>query len=237
MAVAGRRVGTALLGSGLLAITLLGAAGGYGVGLWSTPGTAATNGEASPLSGLSLPTAPPSQSPTPPAKKIVPDDSPALEADELTYKTRTFTARMAVKSRVRVQVPALWDFTQPDPPKLGRYTDPTKKRWIRIEAGFTVQRPPAESMAIRIGELKAIPANQMVEVLDEQVDPDTHNATLVYTYVPDSSVRYVIVRWIADESGNCIFEMGSTGLPQDEDALLAVLDRATETATRTDEDI
>jgi hypothetical protein len=232
--VVGRKVGTALLASGLLAITLLGGAGGYGVGLWTTTGTAATDGQAAPLSGLKLP---PTLSPTPPARKIVQDDSPALRVDDLRYKTRVFTAKMAVKSTVRVQVPALWDFTQPDPPKLGRYTDPTKKRWIRIEAGFTIQRPPAESMAIRINELKAIPANQMVKVLSEEVDQETRNATLVYTYVPDSSVRYVIVRWVADETGNCIFEMGSTGLPQDEDALLAILDRATETATRTDEDI
>lgn len=235
MVVVGRKFGTALLGSGLLAITVLGGAGGYGVGLWTTTGTAATNGQAAPLSGVSLPSEAPT-SPTPPAKKIVRDDSPALRVDELRYKTRVFIAKMAVKSRVRVQVPALWDFTQPDPPKLGRYTDPTKKRWIRIEAGFTIQRRPAESMAIRIGELKAIPAGQMVKVLSEEVDPETHNATLVYTYVPDSSVRHVIVRWVADETGNCIFEMASTGLPQDEDALLAILDRATETATRTDED-
>ena len=235
MAVSGRKVGTALLGSGLLAVTLLGGAGGYGLGVWTTPGAAATNGQATPLSGLDLP-ATPSQSPTRPPREIVPDDSPALRADELTYKTRVFTAKMTVQSRVRVQVPAQWDFTQPDPPKLGRYTDPTKKRWIRIEAGFTIQRPPAESMAIRIGELKPIPADQMVKVLHQEVDQETHNATLVYTYVPGSSVRYVIVRWVADGTGNCHLEIGSTGLPQDEEALMAVLDRATETVTRTDED-
>ena len=89
-------------------------------------------------------------------------------------------------------------------------------------------------MAIRVKDLEAVPKSQLVTILSQHVDPKTRDATLVYTYVPEQSVRYVIVRWVANQDGNCKFEMASTGLPQDEKALTAVLDRAAETAQRDD---
>lgn len=230
--MAGGWGGRVLLGSGLLAATLLGGAGGYGAGLVTSPDVAVASGPAAPLSPLTAPT------PTPvsslPPKKVVPDETPALQVDELRYKTRTFTAKSVVQSTVSVRVPSNWTFTQPDPPIHGRYTDPSSKRWIRIEAGFTVRRPPAESMAAKIKGLADVPKNQLVTILSSKIDSKTQNATLVYTYVPDQSVRYVIVRWVANEDGLSEFEIATTGLPQDKDALLAVLDRATETATRDD---
>ncbi|MEV5960162.1 hypothetical protein AB0L70_00275 [Kribbella sp. NPDC051952] len=231
----------ALLTSGLVAMIAIGGAGGYGVGLLTTTdqSAAATGTAAAPLGGpgSSSPTPTATPSPTPP-RKVTYDDSPALKADDLKYKTRSFTVKNVVKSAVSVRVPWNWDFTQPDPPTTGRFTDPTHKRWLRLEAGFTIRRPPAESMQVRIGELNRLPADQSLNILSQDVEGNA--ATLAYTYVPpkeqspEGVLRYVVVRWVADDSGNCAVEMSSTGLPQDKEALLAVLDRAADSVRRED---
>jgi hypothetical protein len=188
----------------------------------STPGTTPT----------------PTPTPTGPPRKVTYDDSPALDVDDLRYKSQTFDVKSMVRSRVSVRIPSGWNLTQPDPPKTGRFTDPTGKRWIRIEAGFTITRPPATSMQIRIAELNRLPANQMLKLLSQRVEG--RYATISYTYLPppeqspEGVLRYVIVRWVADDSGNCAVEMSSTGLPQDKDALLDILDHATDSVQRRD---
>ncbi|MFI5691000.1 hypothetical protein ACIA58_04125 [Kribbella sp. NPDC051586] len=228
----------ALLGAGLLTLAGVGGAGGYGVGLFLTeePSIAGTAAPL-PMTLTPDPSATPSSTPTPPPKKIVPDDTKALQTDDLDYRVREFTATSVVRSTVRLKVPRTWSFTQPDPPKIGRYTDPTSKRWIRIEAGFTIRRPPSESMAARLGELATVPAAQMLSIKSHTVDPDTKEATLVYTYVPENSLRYVIIRWVANGDGLCTFEIAVTGLPQDQDALEDILDHAADSATRDDSTI
>jgi hypothetical protein len=238
--VARRGTVGALLASGLVAIVAVGAAGGYGVGLLTTEQSSAATGTAAPLGSIRLLTPSPSvsTSPTPPPRKVKYDDSDALQVDDLTYKTRTFDLKSVVRSRVSVRVPRDWGFTLQDPPKTGRFTDATGKRWIRLEAGFTIQRPPAESMNARIVELNRLPADQMMNLISQTVDDNY--ATLVYTYVPppeqspEGILRYVIVRWVADDSSNCAVEMSSTGLPQDKAALLDVLDHATDSVERKD---
>jgi hypothetical protein len=227
----------ALLGAGLLTLAGVGGAGGYGVGLFLTdePSLAGTAAPL-PMAAGPGPSATPS-TPAPPPKSIVPDDSKALNKDDLEYRIRQFTATSVVRSVVRLKVPRDWSFTQPDPPKIGRYTDPTSKRWIRIEAGFTVRRPPAESMAQRLTDLATVPAAQMLSIKSQTVDPDTKEATLVYTYVPENSLRYVIIRWVANHEGLCTFEIAVTGLPQDRDAMEDILDHAANSATRDDSPI
>ncbi|MEU8224712.1 hypothetical protein [Kribbella sp. NPDC048915] len=228
-----------MLGAGLLALAGVGGAGGYGVGLFLTkePSVAGT---AAPLA-VNLPASSATPTPTPPLRKVTHDDSPALRADDLRYATRSFTVSDQLKSRITVRVPADWAYTKQTPPKSGRFTDRTKKRWIRIEAGFPITRPPAESMALREQQLAAVSPSQMVKILSSDVDD--RSATLTYSYVPDEELsprgilRYVIVRWVADDSGNCAVEMSSTGLPQDKDALLDVLDRATSTIERHDSEL
>jgi hypothetical protein len=224
-----------------VAITALGGAGGYGVGLLTAVERSdAVTGTAAPL-GIVQPSTPtPSGTPSPTAKprKVVPDNSPPLEAADLSYKTREFEVKYVYKSQVRARVPVGWDMTQPDPPRTARFTDPTRKRWIRIEAGFTIQRPPAASMEARIAELNRLPGDQMLKYISSTVEGDY--ATLVYTYVPpeslapEATVRYVIVRWVADDSGLCAVEMSSTGLPQDKKALMAVLDKVASSVERRD---
>jgi hypothetical protein len=168
----------------------------------------------------------------------VPDDSPPLEADDLRYKTRSFTVKYVYQSEVTARVPANWAMTQPDPPRTARFTDPTGKRWMRIEAGFTIQRAPAASMQARIAELNRLPKSQMLKYISNTTEGKY--STLAYTYVPPESLapvatlRYVIVRWVADDSGLCAVEMSSTGLPQDKEALMAVLDKAADSVIRED---
>ena len=241
--MAGRGTVGALLAAGLVAVIAIGGAGGYGVGLLTTAERSdAATGEAAPLGSLQPSTPSPTvgSTPTPPPlppKKIVPDNSEPLNADDLHYKTRQFTATSVVRSEVSLRVPGSWSFTQPDPPKIGRYTDPTGKRWLRVEAGFTIRRSPADSMAAKLVDLGTVPANQMLSIKSQTVDPDTHGATLVYTYVPDNSVRYVVVRWVANGDGLCTFEIAVTGLPQDQAALEDVLQHAADSAVRDDSPI
>jgi hypothetical protein len=237
--VARRGAVGALLGSGLVAITALGGVGGYGVGLLTTVERAgASSGTAAPLGDTQASTPSPTPSPSPSPRKIKPDNTAALEASDLSYKTRTFTVKNVVKSEVSVRVPTTWRLTQPDPPTTGRFTDPTGKRWIRIEAGFTISRPPSASMAARIEQLQHLSPDQMLHIISRTVV--SNYATLVYTYVPPPSqapvptLRYVIVRWVADDTGNCAVEMSSTGLPQDKEALMEVLDKATSSVVRRD---
>jgi hypothetical protein len=228
-----------LLSTGLLAATLLGGAGGYGLGLLSSPAVAASNGVAAPLEGTRSPSATPSPVEV---KTPKPDDTPPLVASDLTYKTRQFTAVAAATSKISVAVPKDWRMTQPYPQIEARFTDPTTKRWIRVEAGFTVRRPPAESMAARVAELKQVDPTEALKIISEQSGTATHDdgtpltySTLIYSYIPVDTTRYVIVRWVAlDKSGLAAVEMTSTGLPQDRPALLAVLQHATESVVRTD---
>jgi hypothetical protein len=238
--VAGGRIGRALLSAGLLGATLLGGAGGYGVGLLTSPATAASKGVAAPLEARSTttPTAPvPVQVKTP-----EPDNTPPLIESDLTYQTREFRAVAAVTSKISVRVPRDWRMTQPYPQIEARFTDPTAKRWIRIESGFTVRRHPAESMAARVAELKQVDPAEALKIISEQSGTATRDdgtpltySTLVYSYVPGDTTRYVIVRWVAlDKSGLAAVEMSSTGLPQDRPALLSVLQHATESVVRTD---
>jgi hypothetical protein len=238
------KLARALLGSGLLAVTLLGGAGGYGIG-WLTISAASetSTGMAVPLAAVSpstapaSPTGPPSSPPEPP-KTPVPDNTPPLLASDLSYKTRDFVAESTVHSMVTVKVPRNWKMTQPDPMDSARFTDPTTKRWIRIEAGFTITRPPKDSMAAKVALLNTISSSQALTYLSQQVDPKARTATLTYTYIPDKTLRYVIVRWVAlDASGNVGTEISVTGLRQDRLGLLDVLDHATAGVTRTDSPI
>jgi len=242
--VAGRGIGRALLGSGLLAVTVLGGAGGYGIGL-VTSAASEVAGRAVPLG--SVPTTGPSSPTTPtdtpsapvkPPKTPTPDKTEPLRADDLSYQTREFDAESVVRSRVTVKVPRNWWMTQPDPKREARFTDPTAKRWVRIEAGFSLTRPPAASMAARIEVLKTqVPTDQALTILSQKIDASARTATLTYTYIPagTTTLRYVLVRWAAlDGSGNVAVEVSSTGLPQDKAALLDVLDHATDSVTRTD---
>ncbi|GAB3817625.1 hypothetical protein [Kribbella italica] len=229
--MAGRFVGGVLLGAGLLVITLAGGAGGYGIGQLTEPRAQSTE-SAAPLGPSAEVT------PTEPLNVAVKDPTPALKKSELRYKEREFVAKKTVRSQVTVEVPKDWHLTlSADPQDQARFTDPTGRRFVRVQAGFTIERPPAASMAERIGQLDGTPYRQDLRIVSERVAEDKRSATLIYTYVPDPEkvLRYVVVRWVAlDGSGNCAVEIAVSGLNQDKEAIPAVLERAADSVTRSD---
>lgn len=218
----------------LLVAAAVGVVGGYGVGELTDADRGGGSGPAPSISGTggTEPTA---------VKTPVPDRTKALRSGDIVYQARTFDAQQAVRSRVRVQVPSGWHFTQPVKGE-GRYTDPTRKRWIRVEAGFTPSRRPADAMHQRIDELGAIDPAQDLQIVDTRSASAQHvdgtsitYSTLSYTYVPQTVRRQVVVRWVSfGEDGHASVEMSVTGLPQDGDALLTMLQRATRTVDRSD---
>jgi len=231
----GRWVGALLLVCGLLGIAALGTAGGYGVGLLTSSVEAGQRGGARGLAGPLTPIDTPSSTPTStPPMTAKPDNTRALRKSELEYRTRSFVARAAVQSHVTVRVPSNWTMTFGDPPTWFRFTDPLAKRWVRIEAGFSIKRRPIESLEERISNLLISPGP--VRILSRQGDPDSTSATLTYTHIKDETLRHVIVRWVGlDESGNTAAEVAVTGLPQDRKALEDVLEHAADSITRSDE--
>ncbi|GAB2556097.1 hypothetical protein GCM10027269_06940 [Kribbella endophytica] len=229
--MAGRFVGAVLVSAGLVVITLAGAASGYGIGHLTEPKDQPT-GSAAPL----RPSAEVTPTPTEPLNIAVKDPTPGLKKSELRYKEREFVAEKIVRSQMTLDVPKNWHMTiSADPPDEARFTDPTGRRFVRVQAGFTIERPPAVSMAERIGQLEGTPYRQDLKIVSDQVAEDGRSATLTYTYIPEKTLRYVVVRWVAlDDSGNCAVEIGAAGLIQDKDGLLAAMERATETVTRSD---
>ncbi|GAA3597294.1 hypothetical protein GCM10022235_81200 [Kribbella ginsengisoli] len=236
MGVAGRGVGRALLGSGLLAVTLLGGAGGYGLGLVTTGQQASAGTAAAPLAGASVSTTP-STTPSTPPRKLKQDNSDPLQADEIRYRTRVFYVTSVVRSQVSVRVPSNWEMTLLDPPKDMKFNEPERRRAVRIQGGFKITRPPEDSMKARIAQFKALAADKMVTVLTHEVDPATKNATLTYNYADpeNNTLKLGMIRWVADDEGLCMLEIAVTGLPQDKSALADILDHASESATRSDE--
>jgi hypothetical protein len=235
--VAGRGIGRALLGSGLLAVTVLGGAGGYGVGLMTSAASDVT-GHAVPL-GSVTPTGAPTQTPTPtkPPRTAEPDNTKPLDPDDLSYQTRTAYSEKVVRSKVTLQAPRNWWLTHSEQWRYSWFSDPTEKRKLRIEAGFTVSRPPAASMAERIGILEDLSPDRLFKIIDHEVDAKARTATLTFQYIPEqeTSLRRIMVRWVAlDDSGNVAVELSSIGLPQDKDAIADVLDHASESVTRSD---
>ncbi|MFI5711153.1 hypothetical protein [Kribbella sp. NPDC051620] len=231
--MAGRGVGRALLGSGLLAVTLLGGAGGYGLGLVTTGQQASAGTAAVPLPGEAANS--PSMPSTPP-RKLRRDNSEPLQAEDIHYKTRSFDVTSAVRSHVSVRVPGNWEMILLDPVKDMKFNEPQRRRAVRVQGGFKITRPPAASMAVRISQFKALSADKMVSVLSHGVDKATKNATLTYNYAdPDNNtLKLGMIRWLADDEGLCMLEIAVTGLPQDKSALADILDHASESATRSD---
>ncbi len=235
------RRGTALLASGLMAMIALGGAGGYGVGwLTALDRSVSATGKAMPLGQIKAVTTPgPTPTPDPTDPRIpIPDNSKPLRVDDLTYRSRTFTVRGTLKSEVTLDLPDDWAHIEQDPPNNARFNEPIGKRWVRVESGFPLTRPPAVSMAIRLKRLLELPKNQHVTILS-QVD-DGHTATLTYKHVPGRAVspnailRYGFIRWVADDSGDVMVEIAVTGLPQDAAALRDILDHASESVVRRD---
>ena len=232
------RRGTALLASGLVAIIAVGGAGGYGVGwLTALDRSISATGQALPLGQVkAVETPTPSRTPTE-LRKPVPDNSKPLLVDDLSYLTQSFKVHGTLESKITLKVPRGWKYTPQTDADTARFNE-TTKRYLRVQGGFPLTRPPAASMAEKIKNLDDLDASQQLKYVSKVNDGDT--ATLIYEWVPTANLsevpilRRVIVRWVADESGNVAVELGVTGLPQDAAALQDIIDHASESVVRED---
>jgi len=228
-----------------VAVAVFGAYSGY---LAAEQFAGPPSSPSSPSNDVTAPPGPPVQVDVPSARKTpIPSKKAALDASELDYKTETFSVRTAPNPSVRVSLraPRGWRFSDnAAEPQEVRFVDPTNERALRVESGFTRDNSTSDAMALHFARLKASqPAENDFRVLAEGTGSvvDTNGetrtvSTLTYTYIPNKTVRYVMIRWIAtggDTAGAAV-EMSATGLPQDARALTAVLEEATRSVRRTD---
>lgn len=227
-------------------VAVVGVAAGFGAGLLTEKKPRTGTGPvlpmaAAPTPGATTPTAPPVVK-----KTAVPDDEPALDADDLSYRTVDFRLTKAPHDPVRVQlqVPRGWKYQSiPDQTDQIKYVDPTGKRWIRVESGFQIERPPVDSMNELVTTLRgSVPPENDLDIQARDVkalageNGDSRNvATVSYSYIPNQRRLQVIVRWVGyGAPGNVAVEMSITGLPQDKEALAAIMEQASLTVQRFD---
>ena len=226
-------------------VGIVGVAAGVGAGLLTQQNPRTGTGPVLPMAAAPTPAVTPTTTPVV-IKTPVPDDEPALDPDELRYRTVDFRLTKAPHDpvRVRLQVPRGWTYKSIlDQTDQIKYVDPTGKRWIRIESGFLPERPPADSMNLLVSTLKSsVPLQNDLRIEAPATgsitgdDGDSRSiATVTYTYIPNERTLQVIVRWIGFGTlGNVAVEMSVTGLPQDKAALTAIMERASQTVQRFD---
>jgi hypothetical protein len=225
--------------AGLLLLALaLGVGGGYYAGDYLDTPQATASGTAGPLGEIS-----PSPTPTPtepplPVKTPIPNNLEPLETGlDYTNHTFTVTPKDAEPVQLSIETPQGWRIAPRDPERPGevKYLDKLKERGVRVEAVAPAAETPADAMAQLIVDLKKsqapendvrITSNTTEVVTGDDGEPRSV-ATLIYTYIPKETLRYVIVRWIAINGELTNVEMSITGLPQDAPALDEVLQRAT----------
>ncbi|MFI5690999.1 hypothetical protein ACIA58_04120 [Kribbella sp. NPDC051586] len=224
--------------AGLLLLALaLGVGGGYYTGdRLDTPDPTAS-GTAGPLGTVSQSPSPTPTEPSLPVKTPVPSNLDPLQPG-LDYTSRTFTVTPQDEPSVQLSIdaPQGWHLTRdPKRPQEVKYLDDRKERGVRVEAIEPVDTTPADEMAQLIVDLKKsqAPENdvQIVSHTTDVVDGEDGDArpvaTLIYTYIPGKTLRYVIVRWIAIDGQLTNVEMSITGIPEDAAALDEVLQHAT----------
>jgi hypothetical protein len=225
-----------ILVSAIVPITFLSAAAGYFAGDRTEPAPT-QSGQALPLGGAS------SSEPSVPVKTPVPSDVEALETG-LAYQRHTFTVTPEGGQPVQVSIetPDGWRLTQnPKAPAEVKFLDRLDERGVRVEAVEPKQTTAEarEQLVVGLRQSQA-PENDLriLSQTDEQIEGDDGRprtvSTLIYTYIPKQTRRYVIVRWVAIDDDLTEVEMSITGLPQDADGLAEVLRQATRTVRQID---
>ncbi len=229
-----------ILVSGIILITLLGAAGGYFTGDYTELPAPTAAGAAVPLGEVS-PTDPELARKTP-----EPSNLAALQPDELDFRTQKFTVQQDSQPPVRlsVRVPDGWQkTTDKAAPGEVKFLDSLRERGVRVEAGF---RPGLTTAQMRDKLIQGLQSSQPYEN-DLQIVAKTDDtitgtdgrtretSTVAYTFIPGKTVRYVLVRWVATAGDPmATVEMSITGLPQDVKALNLIADQAAKSATPED---
>ncbi|TCC11314.1 hypothetical protein [Kribbella soli] len=225
--------------AGLLLLALaLGAGSGYYAGDYLDTPEPTASGTAGPLGEISPSPTPTPNEPSIPVKTPVPNNLEPLETG-LDYANHTFTVspKDAEPVQLSVETPQGWRMATRDPKRPGevKYLDKLRERGVRVEAVAPAKETPKDEMAQLIVDLKKSQApendvrisSQTTDVITGDDGESRSVATLIYTFIPNETLRYVIVRWIAINGELTNVEMSITGLPQDAPALDEVLQRAT----------
>jgi hypothetical protein len=138
-----------------------------------------------------------------------------LQADSLQYAAQTFGTDRAP---VSAEVPATWKAGQDG--ERPRFLDPTGVWQIRFDTRGS-SKSPERQVSDRERSIK----EAQLKVLSRD------NGTLIYTYVDKvRGPRMGLSSWISTDNGDSsAVEITVGGRPQDEAALRAVLERATQT--------
>jgi hypothetical protein len=137
-------------------------------------------------------------------------------------------------------VPRGWQLTRdPKAPREVKFLDPARERGIRVESGLPESLTTTDSMSQLVTNLEASqPYENDLKIVsqdDDQIVVDGEPrtvSTLIYTYIPTKTLRYVIVTWVSTGGDDlATVEMSITGLPQDAAALKAILAETTKSVT------
>ncbi|GAA1554952.1 hypothetical protein GCM10009789_05500 [Kribbella sancticallisti] len=225
---------TPVLVCGVVFLGLVGGAAGYEAGVLTQPSITSPLGTAVPLAAAT-----PSVSPH--RKTPEPYPLPAFTTAGLRFHDVDFTVQGTTggQTRLSVRAPRGWQLVRAtERPEEVKFLDPLRERGIRVESGF----PPAlTTTEARLKLVRELQESQPYEnnlhissqgedvVIGEDGEPRTVS-TLIYTYIPTKTLRYVIVRWVATgPDQRATVEMSITGLPQDAKGLAAVVAEASRT--------
>ena len=228
-----------LLVSGLVLLALVGAAGGYyGGETYAGPSRVNEVGAAQPLTGRSV-------DPPLPKKTPVPSPLAPLTASSLKFHTVSFTIRdqSGAPLRLSIRVPRGWTLTRNEKaPQEVRFLDPQRERAVRVESALRPANQSTTDWMNQLGpNLKASQAYendlQILSQGDGEVEANGETrkvSTLIYTYIPTTTLRYVIVRWVATGGDDtATVEMSITGLAKDAAGLKSVLLEASQSVGET----
>ncbi|MEU4392003.1 hypothetical protein [Kribbella sp. NPDC023855] len=233
---------TPVLVIGIALLAIAGGAAGYYGGELAEPGPTPYGVAAGPLAGTKVAPSTPSTPSTPLSRKTPkPSKVPPLLPGDLEFKTRNFSVESTTGEQVRLSIrtPASWKLIDnPKAPTEVKFVGAQGERAIRVESGFPPDKSVMQSREeIVTGLAESQPYENDVQIKSpdvkvSQVEGDDGRlrtvSTLVYTYIPDEVVRYVIVRWVATgDDDKATVEMSIAGLPQDVKALNEILDQAT----------
>jgi hypothetical protein len=234
---------TPILVSGIVVLALVGAGGGYLAGpLLDQHVDEAGAAAPLPVSAASTPppSATPSQTPSVPLIRKTPQPNP-LEplSDHMDFDLRNFTvsSELAGEVKLSLRIPAGWQFTpSKDKSSEVRFVDASGERAVRIESALTPDKSVRQALQDVLTNVQSSqPYQNFVQPLFQGAgtvkDDDGRPrqvATLVYTYIPGATSRYVIVRFVATGDGSlATISMSVTGLPKEKKVLERILAEAT----------
>lgn len=224
----------AVLVCGVVLLGLAGGAAGYEAGLLTEPSSPPPLGTAAPLPGVT-PTVPLSRK-TPEPNTLAPFTTTGLRFHDVPFTVQGTTGD---PTKVTIKAPRGWQLVRAtERPQEVRFLDPLQQRGVRVESNYP---PTMTTKASRLKLVRELQESQPYEnalkisyqgedtVIGEDGEPRTVS-TVIYTYIPTKTLRYVIVRWVATgPDQKATVEMSITGLPQDAKGLAAVLAEASRT--------